>query len=283
MVVPQLSFEVFPPRSLKAAFDLWDTRQALSPFAPDFFSVTYGAGGSAVAQSEETLQALRSQNSGTEGIVAHITSAGASEPETLAFAIRQIEAGQRDFVALRGDVRKGVQSWASAPDLISHLKGLGAKRIFVAGYPEVHPEAASPQADLDQLKAKLDAGADEIITQFVFEPEAFLRWRDRVRSAGITAPIRAGILPIKDWRKAKGFAARCGATWPAELDLAFTHAQRCSETKLLAVAQAAELCDKLLIEGQSALHIYTLNSADLTRQVLLALGCAPKTKLLQAA
>jgi len=280
----QVSFEVFPPRSLKASFDLWDTAQTLASFTPDFVSVTYGAGGTSADVSKDTCVTL-AEHVPTR-LVAHVTCQGSSRANTLSMIEALQSSGISDVLALRGDAPKEQNSEPSfecVTDLIKVLRAGKSGTIYVAGYPETHPDAVSPEADIAHLKAKLDAGADEIITQFIFDPEPFLRWRDRVRAAGITAPIRAGILPIVNWEKAERFAKSCGTSIPEGLPQAFTHAARNGETELLSVVQASELCDTLISEGQSALHFYTLNKADLTRQILRALGRAPTSAVAQAA
>ncbi|WP_300031824.1 methylenetetrahydrofolate reductase [NAD(P)H] [uncultured Roseobacter sp.] len=277
MSAPAVSFEVFPPRSIDASFRLWDTAQALAPLEPRFFSVTYGAGGSTRDLTHDAAYTLR-KTSGLP-VAAHLTCVGATRAETLATAQRFAKAGVTDLVALRGDPPEGsdgftshADGFASSVDLISALADTGQFTLRVGAYPEKHPEAASRQADIDWLKAKIDAGAAEAITQFFFEAETFLRFRDACVKAGIDAPITPGILPVTNWKNARAFAARCGATVPAWLDQAFETAMRDDRHDLLARAVCTEMCSELVDEGVDALHFYTLNRPELTREICHALG-----------
>ena len=277
MPTPAVSFEVFPPRSIDASFKLWDTAQALAPLAPRFFSVTYGAGGTTRDLTHDAAYTLH-KTSGLP-VAAHLTCVGASKAETLATAQRFAKAGVTDLVALRGDPQEGTDRFEPHPDgfahsveLIEALAASGQFTLRVGAYPEKHPEAASQKANIDWLKAKLDAGACEAITQFFFEAETFLRFRDDCAKAGITAPITPGILPITNWTKARAFAERCGAGVPDWLDQAFETAIRDNRHDLLATAVCTELCSDLVDEGVETLHFYTLNRPDLTREICHALG-----------
>ncbi|WP_299862805.1 methylenetetrahydrofolate reductase [NAD(P)H] [uncultured Roseobacter sp.] len=277
MPTPSVSFEVFPPRSIDASFKLWETAQALAPLEPRFFSVTYGAGGSTRDLTHDAAYTLH-KSSGLP-VAAHLTCVGASKAETLAVAQRFAKAGITDIVALRGDAPEGQDSFTAHPDgfanaveLIEALAQSGQFTLRVGAYPEKHPEAASQQANVDWLKAKIDAGADEAITQFFFEADTFLRFRDDCAKAGITVPITPGILPIINWSSARKFALRCGATIPAWLDQAFEAAIRDDRHDLLATAICTELCSDLVDEGVEDLHFYTLNRPDMTREICHALG-----------
>ena len=277
MPTPDVSFEVFPPRSIDGAFKLWETAQALAPLNPRFFSVTYGAGGSTRDLTHDAAYTLR-KNSGLP-VTAHLTCVGASRAETMAIAQRFAKAGITDLVALRGDPPEGSNGFVPHPDgfansvdLIEALAKTGQFTLRVGAYPDTHPEAASPQANIDWLKAKLDAGASEAITQFFFEAETFLRFRDACAKAGITAPITPGILPITNWKSARAFAEKCGTKIPLWLDQAFDAAIRDNRHDLLAQALCTELCSDLVEEGVDALHFYTLNRPDLTRSICHALG-----------
>lgn len=277
MPSPSVSFEVFPPRSIDASFKLWETAQALAPLEPRFFSVTYGAGGSTRDLTHDAAYTLH-KSSGLP-VAAHLTCVGASKAETLATAQRFAKAGVTDIVALRGDAPEDQDSFTAHPDgfanaveLIEALAQSGQFTLRVGAYPEKHPEAASQQANIDWLKAKIDAGADEAITQFFFEADTFLRFRDDCAKAGITAPITPGILPIINWTSARKFALRCGATVPAWLDQAFDAAVRDDRHDLLATAVCTELCSELVDEGVENLHFYTLNRPEMTREICHALG-----------
>ncbi|GIT86906.1 methylenetetrahydrofolate reductase [NAD(P)H] [Roseobacter sp. OBYS 0001] len=277
MPIPAVSFEVFPPRSIDASFKLWDTAQALAPLAPRFFSVTYGAGGTTRDLTHDAAYTLH-KSSGLP-VAAHLTCVGASKAETLAIAQRFAQAGITDIVALRGDAPDGSTGFTPHPDgfansveLIEALSRSGQFTLRVGAYPEKHPEAASQQANIDWLKAKVDAGACEAITQFFFEADTFLRFRDDCARAGISVPITPGILPITNWTNARKFAQRCGTSIPAWLDQAFDAALRDDRHDLLARALCTELCSDLVDEGVDSLHFYTLNRPELTREICHALG-----------
>jgi methylenetetrahydrofolate reductase (NADPH) len=284
MPVPTVSFEFFPPQTLDASFRLWETAQALAPLAPDFVSVTYGAGGTTRQLTHEAVSAI----GGHYGlnVAAHLTCVEASRAETLAIAEAYAVAGVREIVALRGDPPKGAggflphpEGFAHSAELIEALASTGRFKIRAGAYPEPHPEAADTAQDVAWLKRKIEAGASSAITQFFFEADTFFRFRDACEKAGITAPILPGILPIQSWDGAKRFAARCGARVPAWIDEAFATAKRDGREELLAIAIATELCSDLLEGGAEHLHFYTLNRPHLTREICRALGIAPRVAL----
>ena len=284
MTVPAVSFEFFPPRNLEASFRLWDTVQVLAPLNPRFVSVTYGAGGTTRELTRDAVATLH-KSSGLK-VAAHLTCVDATREETLGIANEFAKAGVTDIVALRGDPPKGAdrfkphpQGFADSCELISALADKGEFTIRVGAYPDRHPEAADDRADIDWLKRKLDAGATEALTQFFFEAETFLRFRDKCAAAGIDAPISPGILPIENWGGVKRFATACGTPIPAWLDEAFAKAARDGRTDLLATALCTEMCDELVSEGVEDLHFYTLNRPELTRDVCFALGVVPEVKL----
>ena len=276
---PAVSFEFFPPKSLQASFRLWDCVQTLAPLDPSFVSVTYGAGGTTRKLTHEAVDAIVKT---TElPVAAHLTCVDATRAETLAIADTYKAAGVNHIVALRGDPPKGAGSYSAHPDgfagSIDLTRALADKgfEVTVGAYPEVHPDATNQQACIDHLKAKFDAGATRAITQFFFEAETFLRFRDACADAGITAPILPGILPIENWSGVQKFANACGAAIPQILQDAFSNAAKSGTTDLLATAQATELCDDLMIEGVEHLHFYTLNKPELTRDICHALGVTP--------
>lgn len=285
MTSPEISFEFFPPQSLEASFRLWDTVQTLAPLDPRFVSVTYGAGGTTRDLTRDAVKTLHS-SSGLN-VAAHLTCVDASRAETLEIAETFAEAGVSEIVALRGDPPKGSSQFVPHPDgfansveLIEALAATGKFTLRVGAYPDPHPEAANAQADVDWLKRKLDAGADEALTQFFFEPETFLRFRDACAKAGIDGDkLVPGILPIENWKGARNFAKRCGTVIPAWVDDAFAKAARDDREDLLATAICSELCSDLLDEGVKKLHFYTLNRPELTRDVCFALGLTPNISL----
>jgi methylenetetrahydrofolate reductase (NADPH) len=284
MTTPQVSFEFFPPQNLEASFRLWDTVQSLAPLNPRFVSVTYGAGGTTRDLTREAVATLH-KSSGLN-VAAHLTCVNASKAETLEIAEGFAAAGVSELVALRGDPPKGSngfvphpEGFANSVELIEALADTGKFTIRVGAYPEKHPEAADMRADVEWLKRKIDAGANEAITQFFFEADTFLRFRDACAKAGIDAPTLPGVLPIENWKGVRKFAERCGTTVPTWLIEAFEKAERDNREDLLATAVCTEMCSELLDEGVDSLHFYTLNRPELTRDVCHALGVTPAVKL----
>lgn len=279
-----ISFEFFPPQSLEASFRLWDTVSTLSHLNPEFVSVTYGAGGTTRELTHEAVATLH-QHMGLD-VAAHLTCVDATREDTLAIADQYASIGVNRIVALRGDPPKGTNGFVAHPDgfadsteLVAALADKGTFDITVGAYPDPHPEAAYDGADIDWLKRKIDAGANQAITQFFFKAETFFRFRDRCAAAGITAEIVPGILPIENWSGTRGFAERCGAHVPEDLAQMFETAERDNRTDLLATAVCTELCTDLLENDVDHLHFYTLNKPSLTRDVVHALGLAPETLL----
>lgn len=277
MPAPAVSFEFFPPQSLDASFRLWETVQVLAPLGPQFVSVTYGAGGTTRKLTHEAVTTI-GRNYGLN-VAAHLTCVEATKAETMEIVQAYAAAGVTEIVALRGDAPKGAVRFTPHPEgfadtlgLIEAIAATGKFTIRVGAYPEPHPDAADSDADIQWLKRKLDAGASSAITQFFFETETFLRFRDRAAKAGITAPIIPGILPIQSWEGAKRFAARCGARVPPRLDEAFQMAARDGREELLSLTHCTTMCDRLVAEGVPALHFYTLNRPHLVREVCHALG-----------
>ena len=276
-VTPRISFEFFPPQTLDASFRLWETVQALAPLSPEFVSVTYGAGGTTRKLTHEAVSTI-GRNYGLN-VAAHLTCVEATRSETMEIVEAYAEAGVREIVALRGDAPKGAErftphedGFASSVELIEAIAATGNFKIRVGAYPEPHPDAADTLADVRWLKRKIDAGASSAITQFFFEADTFLRFRDLCAKEGIAAPIIPGILPIQSWEGTKKFAARCGTAVPLRLDEAFSNAKRDGREDLLALTQCTTLCTRLIEEGVEDLHFYTLNRPGLTRDVCHALG-----------
>ena len=279
-----VSFEFFPPKSEKMEEALWRAIRRLEPLAPRFVSVTYGAGGSTRQRTHATVRRLV-QDTGLEP-AAHLTCIGASRAEVDAVAEDYWQAGVRHLVALRGDAPQGPasedhyrphpQGYAYAVDLVAGLKAVADFEITVAAYPESHPEAPSAAYDLDNLKAKLDAGASRAISQFFFDPEVFLRFRDRVRAAGISVPLVPGILPVTNFTQVVRFAATCGASVPGWLAESFAGLEDDPETRrLIAAMVAGDQCRRLAAEGIDEFHFYTLNRSELTYAICHGLGLRP--------
>jgi methylenetetrahydrofolate reductase (NADPH) len=284
MITPNVSFEFFPPQTLDASFRLWETAQVLAPLKPGFVSVTYGAGGTTRKLTHEAVATIH-KNYGLN-VAAHLTCVDATRAETMDIVNAYAEVGVTEIVALRGDPPKGAahftphpEGFASSVELIEALAEDGRFTIRCGAYPEPHPEATDPLADVRWLKRKCDAGATSAITQFFFEADTFFRFRDACVKEGITAKIIPGILPIQSWKGAKNFAKRCGTSVPTWVEEAFDAAIRDDREQLLATALCTELCDKLIEGGVEDLHFYTLNRPGLTRDVCHALGITPDVVL----
>ena len=277
---PRISFEFFPPKSPKASMALWSAVQRLAPLGPDFVSVTYGAGGSTRDRTLAAILAIRER--ARLNVAGHLTCVGASREDVLGVARSYAKLGCRRIVALRGDPMEGTDRFEPHPEgfsgsveLIEALAKMGQFDLYVAAYPEPHPDAGSPQDDIDHLKRKIDAGAKAAITQLFFDNEVFLRFRDRCAAAGISAPIIPGIMPVENFARMKNFADRCKTSIPSWMAKAYRNAGDEAEHDLLSVAICAEQCDGLIEEGVEALHLYTMNKPDLPYQVCRALGIEP--------
>jgi len=273
-----VSFEFFPPNDAAMEATLWASIQRLAPLAPRFVSVTYGADGSTRERTHNVVTRILRETALTPA--PHLTCVGAPRSEILDIARAYRDAGVRNIVALRGDTPAGqaryvphAEGFAYAADLVHGLKSAGDFDISVAAYPEVHPEAPSAQFDLDVLRAKLDAGANRAITQFFFDTDKYLRFRDRCVAAGITAPIVPGILPITRFPQMLRFARRCGASVPDWLAHRFDGLDDDPETRrMIAASVAIDQVHRLQAHGVNEFHFYTLNRAELTVAICHALG-----------
>ncbi|MEM7765962.1 MAG: methylenetetrahydrofolate reductase [NAD(P)H] [Pseudomonadota bacterium] len=284
---PRVSFEFFPPKSDAMSARLWDCVARLEPMAPRFVSVTYGAGGSTRERTHETVRRLAEETTLTPA--AHLTCVSAPKAEVLQVAEDYWQAGVQHIVALRGDPPEGMgaaftphpDGFAGSVDLVrslrEHRPELGKVfEVSVACYPEQHPESRGWGADLDLLKAKQDAGADRAITQFFFEPETFLRFRDRVDAAGITLPIVPGIMLQSNFKGLRKISALCQADVPDWLNALYEGLDDDPETRDLITANvAAELCHSLADQGIDEFHFYTLNRASLALSTCHLLGLKP--------
>jgi methylenetetrahydrofolate reductase (NADPH) len=274
-----VSFEFFPPKTEKMEETLWSSISRLAPLQPEFVSVTYGAGGSTRERTHATVTRLLRETELKPA--AHLTCVDATKEEVDAVARGYWDAGVRHIVALRGDPARGAGTkyephpggYINAADLVAGLKKIANFEISVAGYPEKHPESVSFEADIENLKAKVDAGADRIITQFGFDNAHFLRYVERARAAGIWVPISPGIVPIHNFKQVSGFAKRAGASVPSWLAHRFENLDEDSATThLVAAAVATEQVMDLVDEGIKKFHFYTLNRADLVYAICHLLG-----------
>ena len=278
----QVSFEFFPPATEKMERTLWRSVERLEPLGPRFVSVTYGADGSTRDRTHRIVQRIRSETGLT--CAPHLTCVGSTREEVLAIAREYWDAGIRHMVALRGDPPQGTRSYipcergfAYASDLVTGLLSVGRFDTSVAAYPEVHPEAPSAEADLDNLKRKIDAGGSRAITQFFYDTSTFLRFRDRCRGAGVKAPIVPGILPIASYRGMLRFAAKCSVNVPNRIHERFSGLDDDPETsRMIAASVAIEQIDELYRHGVREFHFYTLNRAELTYAICHALGLRPR-------
>lgn len=274
-----VSFEFFPPKNEKMEEALWAAVNRLEPLSPEFVSVTYGAGGSTRERTHATVARMVRETSLKPA--AHLTCVAATREEVDAVVRDYWAAGVRHIVALRGDPQGGVGTrfephpggYASSTELVAGIKRIGNFQVSVGGYPETHPESPSRAADIENLKRKVDAGADRIITQFFFDNVHYLRFVERARAAGIWCPILPGIVPIHNFKQVASFAGKTGASVPAWLARRFEGLDADpATTHLVAAAVAAEQVMDLVDEGVKTFHFYTLNRADLVYAICHLLG-----------
>jgi methylenetetrahydrofolate reductase (NADPH) len=276
-----VSFEFFPPKSPEMEETLWRAVKRLEPLAPQFVSVTYGAGGSTRERTHNTVRRILTETALVPA--AHLTCVAADRAEVLDVADEYWDMGVRHIVALRGDPPSGDARYAAHPggftwasELVAGLRSRREFEVSVATFPEGHPDSLSLDAELDNLKRKIDAGATRAITQFFFDNWTYLRFVDRARKAGITVPIVPGIMPVTNFGQMTRFAAQAGATVPRSMAPLFEGLEHDPETrKLVAATVAAEQCQQLAGAGVTEFHFYTLNRADLTYALCHILGLRP--------
>lgn len=278
----EVSFEFFPPKSEKMGETLWQSVETLGPLGPRFASVTYGAGGSTRERTHQ--QVVRIQNEAGIPAAAHLTCVQATREEVDEVARHYWEEGIRHIVALRGDPPDGAPTYkphpggyANAVELIAGLKKIADFEISVAAYPEVHPDSPDAQADIDNLKAKFDAGATRAITQFFFDPECFFDFRDKAAGAGIEGEIVPGIMPVLSFAAVQRMSGLCGTAIPGWMEGLFDGLDERPEARQLVSATiAAEMCRRLYAGGVRQFHFYTLNRAELSYAICHMLGLRPK-------
>ena len=280
-----VSFEFFPPNSEEMDKILWESIERLAPLTPDFVSVTYGAGGSTRERTHATVKRILAETALVPA--AHLTCVAATREEIDAIVRTYRGAGVRHIVALRGDPADGAgtkysphpRGYSNAADLVAGIKRIASDfEISVSAYPEKHPDSPTVEADIDMLKAKVDAGASRAMTQFFFDNDVYFRYLDRVRARGVDIPIVPGILPVQNFKAATNFARRCGASVPAWIADRFQGLENDSATrKLIAAAVAAEQVFDLLDRGVTTFHFYTMNRADLVFAICHLLGLRPVT------
>ncbi len=278
----RVSFEFFPPKTEKMEETLWRSIGRLGPLAPHFISVTYGAGGSTRERTHSTIARILKETSLTPA--AHLTCVGATRGEIDAIIKDYWELGVRHIVALRGDPPEGAggytphpEGYVNAADLAGGIRRIADFEISVAAYPEKHPDSTDFAADIDMLKAKVDAGATRAITQFFFDNDLYFRYLDRVRAAGIDIPITPGFIPILNFNQVVKFASACGTHMPSRIAHQYEGLDDDPETRrLVAATIAAEQVSDLAAQGVTEFHFYTLNRADLVFAICHLLGIRPK-------
>jgi methylenetetrahydrofolate reductase (NADPH) len=280
-----VSFEFFPPKTEDMEKTLWESITRLAPLRPHFVSVTYGAGGSTRERTHATVKRILAETSLTPA--AHLTCVAATCAEIDVVIRNYCAAGVRHIVALRGDPVSGAGEkyaphpggYANGADLVAGIKRIADVEVSVSAYPEKHPDSPTVEADLDMLKAKVDAGATRAITQFFFENDAYFRYLERVRARAISVPVVPGILPVQNFKQTRSFAARCGASVPNWLAERFDRLDDDPATrKLIAAAVAAEQVLDLVDQGVTDFHFYTMNRADLVYAICHLLGLRPEVK-----
>lgn len=278
----EVSFEFFPPKTEQMEKTLWQSIRKLENLNPSMVSVTYGAGGGTRERTHSTVSRILQETNLTPA--AHLTCVGATRDEVDEVARGYFNAGVRHIVALRGDMPKIGQAYKpndkgyeNAADLVAGLKKIGDFDISVAAYPETHPDSANVEADIDNLKRKIDAGANRAITQYFFDVDIYFRFMDKVLAAGIDVPIVPGIMPVTNFKMAKSFSERCGTSVPNWLETLFDGLEETPEIRRhIASMVTAEQCLKLYQGGVKNFHFYTLNRAELTYTICHILGIRPE-------
>ncbi len=278
-----VSFEFFPPKTAEMETQLWEAIERLAPLSPDFVSVTYGAGGSTRERTHATVARIVRETRIKPA--AHLTCVAATREEIDDVVRAYHAAGVRHVVALRGDPTGGVGAayeahpggYATSTDLVRAIRRIGDFDVSVSAYPEMHPESASFNQDIDALKAKIDAGATRAITQFFFENDIYFRYLDRVRKAGIDIPVLPGLVAVQNFKQTAGFAKKTGASVPQWLADRFEGLDNDPATRrLIAAAIAAEQALDLMDRGVMNFHFYTMNRADLVYATCHLLGVRAK-------
>ncbi len=277
-----VSFEFFPPKTEKMGETLWESIQTLAPLNPRFVSVTYGAGGSTRERTHATVERILKETGLTPA--AHLTCVAASKGEIDDVARAYWDLGVRNIVALRGDPPEAGSKYQPHPDgyhdaadLVAGLKRIAPFDISVAAYPEIHPDSSTRKFDIDNLKRKVDAGADRAISQFFFSADSFFRFQDEAAAAGVDVQIVPGILPVSNVATTRRFAQICGASIPQWLNDLFEGLDELPAARqLIAATVAAELCGQLYAGGVRCLHFYTLNRAELSYAICHLLGVRAK-------
>jgi methylenetetrahydrofolate reductase (NADPH) len=270
--MPAISFEFFPPKTDEQRAQLDRAAQLLKTHKPEYASVTFGAGGSTLSYTGDTVAHLHRQHG--LNVAPHLSCVGGTRAELGALLDSYRAAGYRRIVALRGDLPSGMATpgdFRYAAELVSFIREHSGEHfhIEVAAYPETHPQADDALADLHHFKAKIDAGANGAITQYFFNPDAYFRFVDDVRRLGVNIPIVPGIMPIANYSQLKRFSDMCGAEIPRWIAKRMqAHGDDAASVRELGAEVVAQLCRRLLQGGAPGLHFYTLNRAKATQSVL---------------
>jgi methylenetetrahydrofolate reductase (NADPH) len=284
MKSPAISFEFFPPKTEEMERSLWSTINRLAPLSPNFVSVTYGAGGSTRERTHSTIARILKETSLVPA--AHLTCVNAPRGVIDDVVAQYHDIGVRHIVALRGDPITGIgtayvahpDGYKTSAELVESIKTRYPDiEVSVSAYPEKHPESTDFDADIDTLKAKVDAGAARAITQVFFDNDLYFRYLDRVRARGIDIPVVPGIMPMHNFKQARNFVTRAGTTVPSWLADKFDGLDDDADTrKLVAATVAAGQVQKLAKHGVDTFHFYTMNRADLVFAISHLLGIRPQ-------
>ena len=283
-MIKGISFEFFPPRTPQLEAKLWQSIEQLAPIGPKFVSVTYGAGGSTRTATHKIVSTIISD---TElNVAAHLTCVSASREEVDSVIDDYKAVGVNHIVALRGDMpdmelfQPHPGGYSSSVDLVEAIKKHGCFDISVSAYPEKHPESSSFEADINLLKAKIDAGADQAITQFAFDNDVYLKFRDKLVVEGINIPIIPGIMPTTNFKGVKSMAEKCGTSIPEWLSAQYTGLENDFERRqAISIKEAVDQCRQLISEGFDRLHFYTLNQYKVISEVCNILGLGAGSEL----
>lgn len=282
---PAISVEIFPPKTPGGDAALMETLDRLATYRPAFVSCTYGAGGSTRDRTLELCREIESRYD--TAATAHLTCVGSTRDELTDWIARVRAAGIGNIMALRGDPPRGENAFTAVSGGLKHANELveliraesDELGVGVAAYPEVHPEAPDAASDLDNLKRKIEAGADAAFTQLFYINENFLRFRDRCRQAGIEVPLVPGIMPITEFSRIQRIAALCGAEFPSDLARRLEAVQDDRDAQLdVGVEYALEQCRELIAEGVPGIHFYALNRSQACARILEQLGCGQSSE-----
>ncbi|SVB72105.1 uncharacterized protein METZ01_LOCUS224959 [marine metagenome] len=283
-MIRSISFEFFPPKTPKFEAKLWQSIEQLAPIEPKFVSVTYGAGGSTRTATHKIVKNII--NDTELNAAAHLTCVAATKEEVDSVIDDYKSIGVNHIVALRGDMpdmglfKAHPDGYSSSVDLVEAIKQHGCFEITVSAYPEKHPESSSFEADINLLKAKIDAGADQAITQFAFDIDAYLIFRDKLVADGINIPVIPGIMPTTNFKGVQSMAEKCGTSIPEWLSAKYIGLEDDFERRQeISIKVAVDQCRKLISEGFDQLHFYTLNQHKVISEVCNILGLGAASEL----